>query len=74
MNMIVYRHVSTEEMLAECLASLLAMVLVDKRAGACWEWELDKLQRYSGFRRSGLRSNSAAERRIDEELRGEEWQ
>jgi hypothetical protein len=73
-NVIVYRHVSTEGMLAECLASLLAMAQVDKRASACWEWELDKLQRHSGFRRSGLMSNSAAERRVDEELWDEEWQ
>jgi hypothetical protein len=50
---IVYQHVSMEEMLAEYLASLLVMALVDKRVNVCLELGLDKLQRCSGFRRSG---------------------
>jgi len=60
-------------MLAEYLASLLAMVQVDKRAGACLEWVLDKLQKYLDSRRSELSSDWVAERRIDEELWDEEW-
>ena len=60
-------------MLAECLAFLLAMAQVDKRVSACLEWVLDKLQKYSDSRRSGLSSDWAAERRIDEELWDEEW-
>jgi hypothetical protein len=60
-------------MLAECLASLMAMAPVDKRASACLEWVLDMPQRCSDSRRSGLSSDWAMERRIDEELWDEEW-
>jgi hypothetical protein len=70
---IVYRHASTEEMLAECLASLLAIAQEGKRVSACLEWELDKLQRYLDFRRSRLMSNSAVERRVDEGQWDGEW-
>jgi hypothetical protein len=72
-KLIVNRHSSTEEMLAEYLASLQVMAQADRQVNVCLGLESDKLQMCLGFRRSESWRHGAAERRIDEELLDVEW-